>query len=66
MSRRSVAVTQAEIHRALKAAQQAGPTWRVEIERGVVRITRGDAIAVIHPPLRLPDDGVASILGFVP
>ena len=39
-SRRSVAVTQAEIHRALNA--------------------------VIHPPLRLPDDGVASILGFVP
>jgi hypothetical protein len=40
MSRRPATFTQADLHRALKAAQQAGTDWRVEVEGGVIRMTR--------------------------
>jgi len=40
MSRRPAAITQADVARALKAAQQAGPDWALEIEGPVMRLTR--------------------------
>ena len=43
MSRRPAKVTQADIARALRAAQQVGPNWFVEIARdGTIRILQGD------------------------
>ena len=43
MSRTAARVTQADVARALRAAQQAGPAWRVEIATdGVIRIVQGD------------------------
>ena len=41
MSRRAAKFTQADVHRALKAAQQAGPAWEVVLEGSVIRIIRG-------------------------
>ena len=47
MSRRAASFTQADVHRALKAAQQAGPDWRVEVEGGVIRLFRGETATPI-------------------
>jgi hypothetical protein len=41
MSRRPANVTQADVTRVLRAAQQAGPNWRVEIEGKVLRLLQG-------------------------
>ena len=40
MSRRPANFVQADLARALRAAQQAGRAWRVEIEGGVILLTR--------------------------
>jgi hypothetical protein len=40
MSRRPASFTQADVARALRAAQQAGPEWQVVIEGGVIRLVR--------------------------
>ncbi len=45
MSRRPATITQADVARALRAAQQVGPTWHVEIEGGVIRLIRRDPAA---------------------
>lgn len=58
-SRRVVAVPQAAIARAVRAAQSAGPAWRVEIEGNVIRLFQGEP-----PPA--PDSGFARGLGVVP
>ena len=43
MSRRAASITQTDVARALRAAQSAGPTWRVEIvPGGVIRIIQGE------------------------
>lgn len=42
MPRRAAAITQADVARALRAAQSAGPEWRVEIEGAIIRIVRGE------------------------
>lgn len=42
MSRRAAKFTQADVHRALKAAQQAGPDWRVVIEGTLIHVFRGE------------------------
>ena len=34
-------MTQADVARALRAAQSAGPMWRVEIDGGVIRLVQG-------------------------
>ena len=41
MSRRAAKFTQADVNRALKAAQQAGPAWEVLLEGSVIHIVRG-------------------------
>jgi hypothetical protein len=41
MSRRPANITQADVARALRAAQQAGLTWRVEIEGKLIRLVQG-------------------------
>jgi hypothetical protein len=44
MSRRRANITQADIARALRAAQSAGPAWRVEIAPGgMIRLVQGEA-----------------------
>jgi hypothetical protein len=40
VSRRAAAYTQADIARALRAAEQAGPEWCVELFDGLIRLTR--------------------------
>ena len=39
--RRPVALPQASIARAIKAAQSAGPTWHIEIEGDIIRVFQG-------------------------
>jgi hypothetical protein len=42
MSRTPARFTQADVSRALRAAQSAGPTWQVEIlHDGTIRLTQG-------------------------
>ena len=59
MSRRPASVTQADVARALRAAQQAGPSWRVEIEGGIIRMVQGPPPAASDPPFALPRDALA-------
>jgi hypothetical protein len=41
MSRTAAKITQADVARALRAAQSAGPTWQVEIlHDGTIRLTQ--------------------------
>jgi hypothetical protein len=40
MSRRPASVVQADIARAARVAAQLGPEWRVEVERGVIRLVQ--------------------------
>jgi hypothetical protein len=41
MSRRPARFTEADVHRALKAAERAGPDWRVEVlPDGTIRLQR--------------------------
>jgi hypothetical protein len=49
MSRRLANVVQADISRALRAAQQAGLAWRVEIEGKVIRLVQGPPSADLAP-----------------
>jgi hypothetical protein len=43
MSRRAAKVTQADVARVLRAAQSAGPTWRVEVTPdGIIRLVQGE------------------------
>ena len=41
MSRRAANITQADVARVLRAAQQAGPSWRVEIDGRIIRMVQG-------------------------
>lgn len=41
MSRRPANVTQVDVTRVLRAAQKAGPNWRVELEGKVLRLVQG-------------------------
>ena len=44
MSRRAARVTQADVARVIRAAQAAGPAWRVEVlPDGVIRAVQGEA-----------------------
>jgi hypothetical protein len=57
MSRRAASFTQADAARALRAAQQAGPDWSIEIEAGVIRFVRSAAPsepATVEPPPEAP------------
>jgi len=59
MSRTRARVTQADIARALRAAQQAGPTWCVEVmPDGTIRLFQVDPSA--RSTERSPDVPVAS------
>ncbi len=42
MSRRAATFTQADVARALRAAQQVGPDWQIVVESGAIRIFRGE------------------------
>ncbi len=58
MSRRPASVIQADVARILRAAQQAGPTWRIEIEGKVIRLVQGPpAGALAEPPT--PENALA-------
>jgi hypothetical protein len=50
--RRQVAVPQAAISRAIRAAAAAGPHWRVSIEGNVIHLFQGEAPAVATPVAR--------------
>jgi len=50
MSRRPASVTQADVARALRAAQQAGPAWRVELDGGVIRMIQGNPASPAATP----------------
>jgi len=54
MSRRPALVTQADVARALRAAQAAGPAWRVEIEGGIIRLVQSSPFDR-PPPERDPE-----------
>ena len=58
MSRRSASVTQSELARAMRAAQQAGPKWRVEIEGKVLRLVQGPSPAGTPPELPTPENSL--------
>jgi hypothetical protein len=49
--RRQVAVPQAAIIRAVRAAAAAGPEWQVSIEGNVIHLFRGPAISVESTPV---------------
>jgi hypothetical protein len=51
VSRRAASFTQADVHRVLKAAQQAGPDWQVLIEGSTIRLTRS-APSVTTAPVK--------------
>jgi len=46
--RRRLAVLQANVARAVRVAQEAGPAWRVEIDGNVIRLLQGE------PPATTP------------
>src|ERR1700722_6619307 len=52
--RRQVAVPQAAIARAVRAAAAAGPQWQVSIQGNVVRLFQG------HPPPSTPPHAITS------
>ena len=56
MSRRAASFTQADAARALRAAQQVGPDWGIEIEGGVIRFVRSaiPAEPTVEPPPEAP------------
>jgi hypothetical protein len=60
--RRQVAVPQSAISRAIRAAQSAGPAWRVAIEGNVIHLFQGEQ--PVAPVAR--DDQFARGLGIVP
>ncbi len=60
MSRRAANITQADVARALRAAQQAGPSWRIEIDGGIIRMVQGPPPAASDPSSALPQDALAS------
>ena len=62
--RRPAQFNQAEISRALRAAQSAGPVWHIEIEGTVIRMFQYEADAI--PTVHLPKQGFARGLGIVP
>lgn len=59
MSRRPANIVQADISRALRAAQQAGPAWRVEIEGKVIRLVQGPPPADPPPEPPTPENPLA-------
>jgi hypothetical protein len=59
MSRRPANVVQADISRALRAAQQAGLAWRVEIEGKVIRLVQGPSPADLPPEPPTPENSLA-------
>jgi hypothetical protein len=59
MSRRPASVTQADVTRVLRAAQQAGPNWRVEIEGKVVRLLQGPPSSDTPPEPPTPENPLA-------
>jgi hypothetical protein len=58
--RRQVALPQAAIARAVRAAAAAGPQWQVSIEGNVVRLFQGAV------PIAMPEAGIARGPAFVP
>jgi hypothetical protein len=52
--RRPVALPQASITRAIKAAQSAGPQWHVEIEGNIIRVFQGAPTATTATPAPAP------------
>lgn len=61
--RRPAQFNQAEISRALRAAQSAGPAWHVEIEGNVIRLFQCEADATAS---HVPEQSFARGLGIVP
>lgn len=59
MSRRPANIVQADINRALRAAQQAGLAWRVEIEGKVIRLVQGPPSAEAPPEPPTPESLLA-------
>lgn len=66
MPRRAASITQADVARALRAAQSAGPTWRVEIVGGMIRLVQGEPPAPPQSPGPEANDPFARGLGSVP
>jgi hypothetical protein len=58
--KRQVAVPQAAIARAVRAAAAAGPQWQVAIEGNVIHLRQGAA------PIAIPEAGIARGPAFVP
>jgi hypothetical protein len=56
MSRKAASFTQADAARALRAAQQAGPNWNIEIEGGVIRFVRSAPPSEVLDPIPAPPD----------
>jgi len=59
MSRRPANVTQADVARVLRAAQQAGPSWRVEIDGAIIRMVQGPPPAASDRSPTPPQDALA-------
>ena len=59
MSRRAASITQADVARAIRAAQAAGPKWFIEVlPGGTIRIAQS-LLADRAPPGREPQAGLA-------
>ncbi len=59
MSRRPANVIQADVTRVLRAAQQAGPNWRVEIEGKVLRLVQSPPAADAPSKAPTPENSLA-------
>jgi hypothetical protein len=68
MTRRPAAITQADVARVLRAAQQAGQNWRVEVEGSIIRCVQIEPGAAAEPPSLAaePDTPFACGLDVVP
>lgn len=55
MSRRPALVTEADVARALRAAQKVGPEWCVEIVGSLIRLTRSPTPGLSNAPFAEPE-----------
>lgn len=56
MSRRAASFTQADVARAMRAAEQVGAHWQVEIVGGAMRLFRGETAIPVSAKVALPPE----------